>query len=106
MEWSFPNFVDAIPSVLSQSVRDLVRQPKVTFVPGHGSIPSAAELADYVSLLDHVEEAGRRAFAAGTPPEAAVRDFKLPPRLAEWVLFSDGYYQVALKAWDRELRGR
>ena len=100
----FPNYRDAIPSVLSREVRAMTRESGATYVPGHGSIPSAGELRNYVGLLDHIEQAARRAFAAGTPAADAARQFSMPPALGNWHRFSDSYYQVALSAWERELK--
>jgi glyoxylase-like metal-dependent hydrolase (beta-lactamase superfamily II) len=100
----FPNYRDAVPSVLSQEVRAMLGDSRATAVPGHGSIPSPAEAADYVALLDLVEAAARRAFAAGTPAAEAAREFSVPPSLGQWRLFGAAYYQVALSAWERELR--
>lgn len=99
----FPNFRDTAPSQLSREVRTIARQSGGVIVPGHGAIPTPAEARDYVSLLDHIEEAARRAFEAGTPADAAARELKLPEALSKWVLFSDSYYRVALGAWEREL---
>jgi len=101
----FPNYRDAIPSVLSREVRAMTSEASATYVPGHGSIPSSAELRNYVGLLDHIEAAARRAFAAGKPAADAAREFAMPPALGEWHRFSDSYYQVALAAWERDLRG-
>jgi glyoxylase-like metal-dependent hydrolase (beta-lactamase superfamily II) len=101
----FPNYRDATPSVLSESVRDLVRGGGV-LVPGHGSVYKSAEATNYVAVLDLIEEAARQAFAAGTPMEVAAREIAIPASLGEWVRFSDRYYVVALQAWERELTAR
>lgn len=100
----FPNYRDAIPSVLSKEVRAMLGDRRATTVPGHGAMPSPAEAANYVALLDVVEAAARRAFAAGTPATEAARQFSVPETLGEWRLFGPAYYQVALSAWERELR--
>ena len=36
--------------------------------------------------------------------EEAAREFSVPPSLGQWRLFGAAYYQVALSAWERELR--
>src|SRR5688572_6680642 len=96
----FPNYVDAIPSVLSREVKALAASRSATFVPGHGAIYSANQLGEYVELLGVVEDVGRRARAAGTPAAAAARELVLPDTLKNWVLFGQGYYEVALRAWE------
>ncbi|HVX41779.1 MAG TPA: MBL fold metallo-hydrolase [Gemmatimonadaceae bacterium] len=99
----FPNFVDAIPSKLAQSVRALRRTRDTTYVPGHGAIGTPAEYDRYVAMLDEVERAARRAHAAGTSAAAAGAQFALPPSLGDWTLFSKQFYQRAFEAWYREL---
>jgi len=41
--------------------------------------------------------------AAGTTAAEAAKAFKLPAALGEWTMFSGNYYEVALRAWEREL---
>jgi glyoxylase-like metal-dependent hydrolase (beta-lactamase superfamily II) len=99
----FPNYVDAIPSVLSREVRSLSGARATVRVPGHGATFSGDDLVHYIGVLDAVEDAARKARAAGiTAPEAA-KAFKLPAALGEWTMFSGNYYEVALRAWEREL---
>lgn len=100
-----PNYVDAIPSRLSASVAALIDDPSLIWVPGHGDLADRAALLRYVRFIDDVEEAARRALAAGTPIEAAAAEYRPPVALGEWVAFSPRYYEVAFKAWERELRG-
>lgn len=99
----FPNYRDAVPSVLSQSVRQLLRDEAIR-IPGHGAIPTAAEATQYVAVLDLVEAAARKAVAAGTPIDAAAAEFAIPASLGDWVRFNPTYFQVALRAWEKELR--
>ena len=101
----FPNYVDATPSQLSRHVRALLDERAERWVPGHGSLAQRAALETYVSLLDDVEAAARRAFEAGRPAASAAREYVPPGALGEWVRFSPDYYEVALGAWERELRG-
>jgi len=101
----FPNYRDAIPSVLSRSVREMLRG-EGTRVPGHGPIPKPADATNYVAVIDLVEQAARRAVAAGTPMDAAAKEFSIPESLGKWVLFSDRYFLVALQAWEKELTAR
>ena len=99
----FPNYVDAIPSVLSREVRSLGAARGVVRVPGHGATFSDDDLVHYIGVLDAVENAARKARAAGTTAAEAAKGFKLPAALGEWTMFSGNYYEVALRAWEREL---
>ena len=100
----FPNYMDATPSDLSRHVRALLEEPAVTWIPGHGSLADWAALETYVTLLEDVEAAARRAFEAGTPAADASQDYRPPGGLGDWVLFSEDYYEVAFRAWERELK--
>jgi glyoxylase-like metal-dependent hydrolase (beta-lactamase superfamily II) len=99
----FPNYVDAIPTKLAASVRALRRSKDTTYVPGHGALGRAAEYDRYVSMLDEVERAARKARQAGTSAADAGAAFSLPPSLGEWTLFSKAFYQRAFEAWYKEL---
>jgi glyoxylase-like metal-dependent hydrolase (beta-lactamase superfamily II) len=100
----FPNYVDAIPSVLSREVRALAGPQQVVRVPGHGAIFGADDLTHYIALIDAVEDAARKANAAGTPAAEAAKTFALPPAVRDWTMFGGNYAEVALRAWERELR--
>lgn len=99
----FPNYVDAAPSRLSESVRQLRETGAATYVPGHGSLAGAADLDRYVTLLDDVEAAARRAVERGLTAEAAGAEYRIPPALGEWTLFNPGYFGRAIGAWMKEL---
>lgn len=101
----FPNYMDATPSDLSRHVRALSSEPADRWVPGHGSVADTDALERYRALLDDVEAAARRGIEAGTPVEIVARDYRPPVELGEWVLFSPRYYEVAFRAWQRELTG-
>jgi glyoxylase-like metal-dependent hydrolase (beta-lactamase superfamily II) len=101
----FPNYVDAIPSVLSREVRSLSGVTGAVRVPGHGAIFGGDDFTRYVAVIDAVEAAARKAAAAGTPAAEGAKAFSLPPSLGEWTMFGDRYAEVALRAWERELRG-
>jgi glyoxylase-like metal-dependent hydrolase (beta-lactamase superfamily II) len=99
----FPNYVDAVPSLLTPSVRALRRSRETVYVPGHGPVADAADLDLYLGLLESVEEHARRARESGLDAEEAAAGFTLPGPLAEWFQFSAQYPQRALDAWLREL---
>jgi glyoxylase-like metal-dependent hydrolase (beta-lactamase superfamily II) len=98
----FPNYVDAIPSLLSPEVRALGANAKAVIVPGHGPIPSREQFGHYLELLDFIEDTARRAHAAGRPPADAAAGLVLPAALGVWTMFSPAYFRVALEAWERE----
>jgi glyoxylase-like metal-dependent hydrolase (beta-lactamase superfamily II) len=101
----FPNYVDATPSRLSREVRVMRAANATTYVPGHGPLADAAALDDYIGLLDHVEDAARRALQRGMSADEAGAEYRLPGGLESWTLFSPGYFARALGAWMSELRG-
>lgn len=100
----FPNYVDAVPSQLSRSLARLRALGGDTYVPGHGTVATPAELDRYIALLDSVEEAARRALERGITAAAAGSEYRIPPPLGEWVLFNPRYYERAIGAWMRELQ--
>lgn len=100
-----PNYVDAIPTRLGASVHALLERGAPVYVPGHGGTADAAGLQPYVSLLDDVEAAARRAIEQGVPAAQAAESYRPPAALGEWVMFSQAYWRVAFQAWERELRG-
>ncbi len=102
----FPNFVDARPATLSGSVRALRDLRAGSYVPGHGTLATPADLDRYISVLDLVEAAARRAVEQGTSAQAAADAFRIPEALGEWRRFSESYYLRAIGAWMRDLGGR
>jgi glyoxylase-like metal-dependent hydrolase (beta-lactamase superfamily II) len=98
----FPNYVDAIPSILSREVRALSTDRNIVRVPGHGPIFSADDMTHYVGVLDVIEAAAQRARSAGTPAAEAAKTITLPASLGEWAMFNPNYFEVALRAWERE----
>jgi len=101
----FPNYVDATPSRLSQAVRLIRASDAGTYVPGHGPLADLAALDRYVDLLDHVEEAARRAHDAGMTAEQAGAEYSLPAGMGEWVRFNPAYFSRAIGAWLSEFEG-
>jgi glyoxylase-like metal-dependent hydrolase (beta-lactamase superfamily II) len=100
----FPNYRDAIPSRLAESVRALRRERTTVYVAGHGNNATVLDLTRYQEVLDHVGHAARTAFENGVPAETAAGQYHLPVELGTWVMFSPRYYSVAFQAWERELR--
>jgi glyoxylase-like metal-dependent hydrolase (beta-lactamase superfamily II) len=100
----FPNYVDAIPSRLSQEVRVMRLVGSSTFVPGHGPLADAAAVDRYIELLDSVEAAARAAVERGISAEEAGTEYRLPAGMEDWTLFSPNYFARAIGAWMRELQ--
>ena len=99
----FPNYVDATPSRLSQAVRLMRLVDAETYVPGHGPLADRAALDRYIELLDHVEDAARRAMAEGMSAEEAGDRYTLPESASEWILFNPAYFERAIDRWMQEI---
>ncbi len=99
----FPNYVDAVPSELSTSVRALRSMRAESYVSGHGTIATPADLANYIALLDDIEQAARRALVRGVTAEAAGAEYRLPAASNSWTLFNPRYFERAIGAWMKEL---
>ena len=101
----FPNYRDARPIQLIEAVRDTLADDRTIYVPGHGELSDLDGLRDYVSVLEHIGNAARRAHAAGRGAVAAAAEYEIPAALGEWVRFNEQYYEVAFSAWYRDLGG-
>jgi len=101
----FPNYVDAIPTQLSESVRALRRTRDTTYVPGHGALGKGTDYDRYIAMIDEVERGARAAYNKGLSPADGAAAFTLPPSLGEWTLFSKVFYERAFTAWYRQLKG-
>ena len=99
----FPNYMDATPSKLSHSVRDLRRDRATRYVPGHGPMATPRELDTFIDVLDHIEEAGRRAHERGMSAADAAAEYVFPEAFGEWMLFNPRYHETAIGAWLKEL---
>ena len=101
----FPNYVDAIPTRLSASVRALRRSRPTTYVPGHGAVGREGEYDRYVAMIDDVEVHARAAHARGVSAADAAASYSIPASLGEWTLFNKAFFERAFTAWNRELAG-
>jgi glyoxylase-like metal-dependent hydrolase (beta-lactamase superfamily II) len=99
----FPNYRDAIPTELSKSVRAVVRKRPTVYVPGHGPLSDQAAVGEFLVLIDDVEEKARAAFGKGMTAEEAAKTYQLPESVREWHRFQETYFEVAMRAWHREL---
>jgi glyoxylase-like metal-dependent hydrolase (beta-lactamase superfamily II) len=100
----FPNYVDAIPTKLAASVRALKRSRETAYIPGHGAIGKPGDYDRYIAMIDEVEQAARKSYAAGTPAADAGAAFTLSSSLGDWTLFNKSMYATAFNAWYRELK--
>lgn len=98
-----PNYMDAVPSRLSQAVRLMRATSASTYVPGHGPLADTRALDLYLELLDDIEAAARRAMERGISSEQAGDEYRLPAGLAHWHAFQPTYFATAIGAWMREL---
>lgn len=99
----FPNFVDATPTKLAQSVKALRRSRDTMYVPGHGSLAKDADIVRYQAMLDEVEAGARAARAKGMTAAEGAAQFALPASLGEWFLFNKVFFERAFAAWYREM---
>ena len=102
----FPNYVDAIPIQLAESVRALRRTSDTLYVPGHGALGRQDAYDRYAAMLGEVERAARDGYASGKPAAEAASSFTLPVSLGEWTLFSKAFYERAFAAWYRDLSAK
>jgi glyoxylase-like metal-dependent hydrolase (beta-lactamase superfamily II) len=99
----FPNYVDAVPSVLATSVRSLRRSRTSTWVPGHGALGRQPDFDRYEAMLGEIEQAARAARAKGLSASEAGRAYALPASLGVWTLLNTVFFERAFAAWYREI---
>ena len=99
----FPNYVNAQPGRLSQTVRVLRARGAAVWVSGHGALAHDGDMDLYLQVLDRVETAAREALDRGWTAEEAAGRFTMPEAAADWTLFNAAYYARAIDAWMREL---
>jgi len=99
----FPNYVDAAPGRLKQSVQSLKQKGEVIYVPGHGPVATAADFERYQALLDEIERGARSARERGLSAAGAAAQYSIPSSLGEWTLFNKRFIEGAFTAWYREL---
>jgi len=99
----FPNYMDAVPSRLSQAVRLMRATSASTYVPGHGPLADAVAIDRYIDLLDDVEAAARRAMDRGISAEQAGDEYRMPAGMTDWHRFQPSYFATAIGSWMEEL---
>jgi len=98
----FPNYMDAVPSQLSNAVRALQADSRTLYVPGHGPTAGPPDLARYISVIDGLEETAREARREGWTSDEAGTRHVIREELGEWTLFNPSYFQRAVEAWMKE----
>jgi glyoxylase-like metal-dependent hydrolase (beta-lactamase superfamily II) len=98
----FPNYMDAIPSQLSRSVRALQGDQRNIYVPGHGPLAGPEDLSRYLRIIDGLEETARMARKEGWTADEAAARHSIPEEEGEWTLFNPSYFQRAVEAWLKE----
>lgn len=99
----FPNYRDTIPTPFAASIRAARRERDTQYVPGHGALADDQAVGLCLTLVDSVEEAARAAFEKGVSAAEAAKSFALPAPVADWFLFNERYFEVAIGAWHKEL---
>ena len=98
----FPNYMDAVPSQLSRSVRALQADQQTIYVPGHGPLAGPEDLSRYLRIIDGLEETARTARQEGWTADEAAARHTIPEEEGEWTLFNPSYFQRAVEAWLKE----
>jgi glyoxylase-like metal-dependent hydrolase (beta-lactamase superfamily II) len=99
----FPYYGDSTPTALRKNFQELVDQGSI-LVPGHGGIGDKQDIKNYLTLLDDVEAAARKAIEKGTPASEAWKEYNVPESLGEWTKFRPDVYSFGFEAWERELK--
>ncbi|HEY2824958.1 MAG TPA: MBL fold metallo-hydrolase [Gemmatimonadales bacterium] len=98
----FPNYVNAIPTKLAQSVKLLRHDNKTVYVPGHGGLGTQADYDRYVSLIGEVEREARDAHQKGVPADSVGNTYTVPTTLIGTPA-PKSFLRSAFNAWYREL---
>ena len=101
----FPNFMSSTPSVWRKTVTKLLEAEYSLIVPGHGNVlpPDAKSFANLQVLMDELEVFSREANLKGWTVDEAAARFKLTPAAGDWQYFREGFHEMAIDAWFRDL---
>ena len=101
----FPNFMSSSPSQWIQSVGDILKTAGGSIVPGHGSVRKAdsPSTQSYQNLLLEIGDHARASQEKGMSSDQAAEEFKLPASLGDYRYFRDGFHEIAMEAWYREI---
>ncbi len=98
-----PNYVDAAPLRLSETLEAIRSLGDRTVVPGHGPLGEARMVELNVELNAFLGEVARSSQETGTSAADAAAASPLPAPFADWVPFSPSYVERAIGAWQRDL---
>ena len=104
---TLPNTTDADTAAwVTSDERLLAGHPKATFVPGHGEVGGAADLAAFLGYLEALRGAVASARQGGLSGDALVAEVRgrLAPRFAHWG-FYDHFVAENITQMDSELAG-
>lgn len=103
MWWGlFPNYVDAVPSKLVPSVKHILKDQSRLVVTGHGELVMAADAGPYVTLLETIDAAAKRAKEDGLTASKAAETYQMPSATSDWGFFNPRYPEIAIASWFRE----
>ena len=102
----FPNFMSSSPKNWIESVKKIASTPNQIIVPGHGNVckSDSDNMKRYQVLLDEIESHARSNFERGVEEAAAAGAFALPSSIGDLRYFRNGFHEIAMSAWYRELR--
>ncbi|WP_372371036.1 MBL fold metallo-hydrolase [Candidatus Uabimicrobium sp. HlEnr_7] len=100
----FPYYADALPSQLEETCNSFLKDPNVTYVPGHGAITNAQGLSSYLELLGDIRMTSTEAFKKGIPASQIWKEYKVPKKLGNWAKFRPDVFKFAFDAWEQELQ--
>lgn len=102
----FPNFMSSLPSVWKKSVESILNDTPRLIVPGHGDVQmsDAREMKTYLVLLEEIDAHAKAQWKMGVSAEEAAKRLTIPKSAGDWQYFRDGFHEVAMSAWYRELQ--
>ena len=103
----FPNFMSSTPSLWKAAVKRITGGERHLLVPGHGSVcqNDSEEMTVLSILMDEIEAHARGAFEKGDSSDEAAASFKVSESAGDWSYFRQGFHEIAMEAWYRELKG-
>ncbi len=101
----FPNFMSSSPRQWINSVKQITATKDRIIIPGHGNIckSDSENIKKHQILLDEIQTHARTEFDKGTKAVDAANLFKLPESVGDYHYFRDGFHEIAMRAWYKEL---
>ena len=100
----FPNFMSSSPEQWINSVKQVTATAN-QIIPGHGNIckSDSENIKQYRILLDEIQTHARTEFAKGATATDAAKSFNLPNSIGDFHYFRNGFHEIAMHAWYKEL---